>query len=345
MKVLVTGGTGFVGSHVVRHLLSHEHEVRLFVRNREKAEKLFAAHGLLISDIVVGDLSDKYFVSKALIDCNAVVHAAAVTPMQGASNEELFKTNVKGVKAVMDAACEQHIEKIIYVSSVTAIFQPNAVNLNADSPIISSRHPYGQSKAAAETYIRQLQLDGKPIKSVYPGGVIGPDDPGRSATVMSLWYRITHGFKITSGGTQQIDVRDLAAIIVSLLELKEGKGGRYITAGHYLTWPKLAALLEDIMGRPLNKQNISGWFLRLVGVYYDAKRVFVKIDSPISAETMRYATQWPRIENDPVIKQSGMTLRSPRQTYTDTLRWMLSIGLLKSSDMPALVKVDDSVRR
>jgi len=337
MKVLVTGATGFVGSHVVKQLVAKGHDIRLLVRNREKAEQLFSKQNIFITDMVVGDVSDRDIVSKALIDCNAVVHAAAVTPMQGVSEQELFNTNVEGVKVVMDSACQQCIQHIVYVSSITAIFQPDQTNLNANSPVVQSRHAYGQSKAEAEKYIRLLQSRGKPVKSVYPGGVIGPDDPGRSATVMSLWYRVTQGFKITSGGTQQIDVRDLAAIIIGLLELKDGKAGRYITAGHYLAWPKLAMLLEDIIGRPLKKQNIPGWFLRLIGKYYDIKRLFIKVDSPISAETMRYAIQWPRIENDAVIKQMGIALRSPRQSYTDTLQWMLSVNLLKQKEAPALV--------
>lgn len=339
MKVLVTGATGFIGSHVVKKLLANGHDVRLLVRNYEKAQQFFSARGLAITDIVVGDITDRDFVSKNLIDCNAVVHAAAVTPMQAGSEQVLFKTNVDGVKTIIGSACDQCIEHIIFLSSITAIFSPDDTRLNADSPVAISRHPYGRSKAEAETYIRHLQAEGKPVKSVYPGGVIGPDDPGRSATVMALWYRVTRGFKMTSGGTQQIDVRDLASVIVALLELKDGKGGRYITAGHYMSWPKFARLLEDIIGRPLIKQNMPGWFLRLIGSYYDIKRRFVTVDSPISAETMRYATQWPQIENDPVIKKLGIQLRSPRQTFTDTLAWMLDTGLLQSQDVPALAKI------
>jgi len=343
MKVLVSGATGFVGSHVVKKLVANGHDVRLLVRNKDKAEKIFSECGVLLPDVVVGDITDRNFISKALIDCNAVVHAAAVTPMQGVSEQELFKTNVEGVKAVIGSACEQCIEHIVYVSSITAIFQPDQLNLNADSPVVQSRHTYGQSKAEAEKYIRLLQSQGKPVKSVYPGGVIGPDDPGRSATVMALWYRVTQGFKITSGGTQQIDVRDLASIIVGLLESSDAKAGRYMTAGHYMTWSKLAALLESIIGRSLTKKNIPGWFLRWIGVYYDMKRLFINIDSPVSAETMRYATQWPNIENDPIIKKMGIQLHSPRQTYTDTLRWMLGIGLIKPRDAP-LLKLNKSVQ-
>jgi dihydroflavonol-4-reductase len=339
MKVLVTGGTGFVGSHVVRTLIANGHNVRLLVRNFEKAQQFFSTLGIELTDIVVGDITDRDFISKILIDCNAVVHAAAVTPMQAVSEQDLFKTNVEGVKTVIGAACDQCIEHIVFVSSITAIFSPDNAHLDANSPVVRSKHPYGKSKAEAEIYIRRLQAEGKPIKSVYPGGVIGPDDPGRSATVMALWYRIAQGFKITSGGTQQIDVRDLAGIIAGLLALNDGKGGRYITAGHYMTWSKFAFLLEDIIGRPLAKQKISGWFLRLVGFYYDTKRLFVKIDSPISAETMRYATQWPVIANDPIVKELITQLRSPRQTFTDTLAWMLQTGLLKPQDAPALANL------
>jgi len=141
MKVLVTGATGFVGSHVVKKLVDHGHDVRLLVRNYDKAKRHFELRSVLVSDIVVGDIADRDFVSRILIDCDAVVHAAAVTPMQNVSEQELFKTNVEGVKAVVGSACEQCIQHIVYVSSVTAIFQPNQSSLNGDTPIAKSSHP------------------------------------------------------------------------------------------------------------------------------------------------------------------------------------------------------------
>lgn len=336
MRVLVTGATGFVGSHAVCELLRRGHQVSLLVRDTEKAEKLFAERGVSVDQLVQGSVSSTADVSKALQGCDAVIHAAAITPMQGASEQELLATNVDGVKQVVGGALEAGINNIIFVSSLTAIFKPYPARVDENSPIAESAHPYGKSKAAAEAYVRSLQAQGKGVKTVYPGGIVGPDDPGLSATLMSLQYRMTQGFKVTSRGTQQIDVRDLAAIMVALLEKSDAEPGRYITTGHYMSWADFAALLEKVSGAVLEKKKIPGWFLRTVGVFYDIKRKFAPVALPISAETMRYATQWPDAPQSPALNQLAVSLRPVEDTFLDTLCWMLQRGLLQPGQVPAL---------
>src|SRR5690606_35755991 len=149
---------------------------------------------------------------------DGVVHAAAGTPMQIASVEQLFAVNVGGVKNVVGSALALGIERIVCVSSITAIFNPDASRVTADAPLAASQLPYGQSKVEAEIYLRELQANGAPIAIVYPGGVIGPDDPGFSDSFKALKHRIENGFRIFGdGGMQFIDVRDLAALIYSLV--------------------------------------------------------------------------------------------------------------------------------
>jgi nucleoside-diphosphate-sugar epimerase len=336
MRVLVTGSTGFVGFHVLRALKRKKHEVVALVRSTEKAQRLFAQYGVVVDRLVVGSIADSNVVRDALQGCDAVVHAAAVTPMQVASEKELLATNVDGVKNVIGTACELGINNNVFVSSITAIFNTNAARMSADAPIAKSKHIYGQSKAQAEAYVRSLQAQGEGVKTVYPGGIIGPDDPARSATLMSLLYRMTQGFRITSGGTQQIDVRDLAAFIVALLEKNDGKPARYLTAGHYMAWREFADLLDAISGKKLPRSEIAGWKLRLFGRITDIKRLFKPDPSPISAETMRYATQWPCVKNADEIQQLGIVLREPRATFTDTLRWLGETGLLDKALLPKL---------
>lgn len=336
MRVLVTGSTGFVGFHVLRALQSKGHTVSVLVRSAEKAQQLFAKYGIAVDRIIVGSIADAAVVRDALQGCDAVVHAAAVTPMQVASEKELWATNVDGVKNVIGLACEAGIANGIFVSSITAIFNTNPARMSADAPIAKSKHLYGQSKAQAEQFVRALQAQGKGVKTVYPGGIIGPDDPGKSATLMSLLYRMTQGFRITSGGTQQIDVRDLAAFIVALLEKNDGKPARYLTAGHYMAWEEFADLLDEVSGRKLPRSAVAGWKLRLFGRITDIKRLFKPDPSPISAETMRYATQWPCIKNTDEIQRLGIVLREPRETFSDTLRWLGETGLLDKKLLPKL---------
>lgn len=335
MLTLVTGGTGFVGSHVTRQLLAKGHSVRLLVRDPDKASQFYRQFDQGMPELFQGDVTDSTSVVEALEGCDAVVHAAAGTPISVPSKEQLFAVNVGGTKNVIGAAVGAGLKSIVYVSSVTAIFNTDASQVTADAPVVSSNMPYGQSKVAAEEYVRSLQDQGAPIATVYPGGIIGPDDPGFSDAFKALHHRINNGFRIFGGGgMQHIDVRDLATFMVCLLE--DGSAGRFLLPGPYCRWTELADIIERVSGARLERIPASGWKLRLVGRLLDIIRLFKKVDTPISAEMMRYATLWPRIENTGELARRGIVLRSTEETFADSLQWMLSAGYLKPEQVPKL---------
>lgn len=333
MKVLITGGTGFVGSHVCRQLMDGGHDVRLLVRSSDRARKLYSDIVGSEPELVQGDITDCEVVKQAVAGCDAVVHAAAGTPMQIESVDKLFEVNVGGVKNIVGAALDQGIDRIICLSSITAIFNEDGAKVTPDAPPTPSKMPYGQSKVEAELYLRKLQDDGAPIAILYPGGIIGPDDPGLSDSCKAIKHRIENGFRIFGdGGMQYIDVRDLAAQIRSLVE--EGGSGRFLVPGVYSTWTEQADLLEEVSGCQLRRIPAKGWKLRLIGRMMDLARKFKQIDAPISAETMRYATLWPNIQNTVEFERRGLSQRDLRETFDDTLRWMVKAGHLRADQCP-----------
>jgi dihydroflavonol-4-reductase len=341
MRMLVTGGTGFVGSHVARQLQGAGHEVRLLARNPDKATAFFSGLGEPVPELVRGDITNAESVRTALADCDGLVHAAAGTPIRTKSVEEMFAVNVGGVKNVVGAALDQGLASIVCLSSITAIFNPDGDKVTPDAPPVPSRLPYGQSKVEAELYLRELQDSGAPIAIVYPGGVIGPDDPGFSDTCAALKHRIENGFRIFgNGGMQHVDVRDLAQLVCSLVtETGTERGaGRFLVPGVYLKWSELADLVEEVSGCSLTRIPASGWKLRLIGRLVDVVRNFRTVDTPISAETMRYATLWPNIANTPELEARGLTLRDPRQTFSDAIAWMVRAGHLEPGLCPGLTR-------
>ena len=335
MRVLVTGGTGFVGSHVCRQLLGAGHAVRLLVRDRHKAQAYYQRLGEGVPELVDGDVTDSASVKAALEGCDGVVHAAASTPMQMGSVEQLFAVNVGGVKNVVGTALALGIERIVCISSITAIFNTDAAKVTADAPPATSRLPYGQSKVEAEIYLRALQAQGAPIAIVYPGGVIGPDDPGFSDSFKALKHRIENGFRIFGGGGMQfVDVRDLAALVCALVT--DGVAGRFLLPGVYSRWTEQADLIEAVSGCTLQRIPAQGWKLRLVGRVMDVVRLFKAVDSPISAETMRYATLWPNIRNTDELARRGLRLRSARETFADSIAWMVRAGHIDAKRCPGI---------
>jgi nucleoside-diphosphate-sugar epimerase len=335
MRVLVTGATGFVGSHTAMRLLESGHGLRLLVRDRRKAEHIFGPVRLRDVELVVGDVSDLGLVREALRGCDGVVHTAAVTPVGLRPDQDLEAVNVGGVRAVVGGACEEGIESVVYVSSLKAIFHPDASRMTAEAPIAKSRLAYSRSRARAEHYVRSVQQTGAPVMIVYPGNVLGPDDPGLSSAAVALRDRITRRFTITSSGAQQIDVRDLADVVTTLIEEACGPG-RFLAPGHFLSWSEMADLLERLVGRSLERVHVPGWRLRLSGRAVDWLRAFARIDSPLSAESMRHATRWPPVEPSPELAEMGVVFRTPEETFRDTLLWMCEAGHLDRVFAPGL---------
>jgi nucleoside-diphosphate-sugar epimerase len=314
-------------------LRSQGHDVRVLVRNPDKAQNVYQALGEDVPELCQGDITVKASVEAAVRDCEAVVHAAAGTPMKDASAEQLFAINVGGTRNVVDAALEQGVERIVCISSITAIFDPDGSKVTPQAPPKASRLPYGQSKMEAELYLRQRQLEGAPIAILYPGGVLGPDDPGFSDSCKAIKYRIDNGFRIFGdGGMQFVDVRDLASFACSLVE--HGGSGRFLIPGVYSSWVEQADMIEAVAGCQLERIPAKGWKLRLVGRVMDFARRFRTIDSPISHETMCYATQWPRISNTDELEKRGLSLRSARESFDDTLYWMVKAGHLQEAQCP-----------
>ena len=101
MKVLVTGGTGFTGSHTVRSLVACGHEIRLLVRDADKARRVFEPHGFVPDDLVVGDMTDASAVEGALRGCDGVLHAAALVDLRRAAARRVEESNVRGVELVV----------------------------------------------------------------------------------------------------------------------------------------------------------------------------------------------------------------------------------------------------
>ncbi|MGB1140245.1 MAG: hypothetical protein ACPG1A_05055, partial [Halioglobus sp.] len=103
----------------------------------------------------------------------------------------------------------------------------------------------------------------------------------------------------------------------------------------YLKWTELADVVEQASGCDLQRIPAQGWKLRLVGRIVDVVRRFRTVDSPISAETMRYATLWPHIQNSDELERRGIVLRDPSETFGDSIAWMVSQGHLDAATCPA----------
>jgi dihydroflavonol-4-reductase len=335
VKVLVTGGTGFTGSHTVRALAASGHDVRLLVRDADKARRVFEPHGFVPDDLVVGDMTDASTVEDALRGCDGVLHAAALVDLRRAAARRVEESNVRGVELVVGGAARLGLSAIVHVSSLGVFFTPGGPPLSVDLPIAPATSAYARSKAQAEVYVRRLQEDGAPISISYPALVLGPDDPGMSAGNNGIYSFLKDIGVITSSGMQCIDVRDLAAVHARMLELPNG-GHRYAATGEMLCWDDVFSLLDRLTGRHIRRITVPGWLLRAAGSAGDVVKRVYDFEFPLSREAMEFTTRWPGADAGRTMEDLGVRFRDAEATYRDTVVWMYRAGYLTKRQVGSL---------
>jgi nucleoside-diphosphate-sugar epimerase len=237
VRVFVTGGTGFIGAHVVAALQARGHEPVCLVRDVAKATAKFAAPTPTLVD---GDLADIGALARGCDGVEAVVHLAGLTAAR--SRAELFAVNADGTRAMVDVVRASHgaVRRVIHVSSLSAAGPaPFGVPLTGAEPA----HPvsdYGRSKLAGETHVRELHV---PWAILRPPAVYGPHD----REFLRLFKLAARGVApLFGGGAQRLSLiygPDLADAIVACLERMPPPGVYYPAHPETTT---ARALVEDI---------------------------------------------------------------------------------------------------
>jgi nucleoside-diphosphate-sugar epimerase len=319
MRVLVTGGTGFVGGWTAKAISDAGHRVRFLVRNPAGLHTSVERLGVDVSDHVVGDITDDESVRRALDGCDAVVHAAALVATDPRQNDQMMATNSDGARNVLGGAVELGLDPIIHVSSFTALFRPGLRTLRADLPVAGGSDGYGRSKAREERYVRGLQEAGAPVNITYPGMVVGPPVGDRFGEAgegvrAALQMRVIPG---RSAAWLIVDVRDLAALHVALLE--PGRGPRrYMAGGHRVPARQLAGLFATVSGSAMLAAPVPDVALRWAGRLLDQVERVLPISTPLTAAGMQYYTQMPASDDSPAERDLGVVLRDPQETLADT---------------------------
>lgn len=248
VKALVTGGTGFVGSHVARALVEAGHEVRILHR---KTSKLDALKGLTYES-AIGDVLEADAVRAACAGCEWVFHVAAVADYWQADQSRMFAINVEGTRRVLRAAREAGVPRVIFTSSAAAVGfrtdrQPASEHL--DFTLRPHEFPYGYSKLKAEEVARHaVRAHGQDVVTVNPVIVLGPGDlnliSGRFITEMA---RLQWTIPVSSGGIGVVDVRDVARW--QLIAAEKGRTGeRYILGTANYSLRDWYAMCAEVVG-------------------------------------------------------------------------------------------------
>ncbi len=321
MRILVSGATGFIGSHACAALGAAGHTIRVMARNPQRVDAILKPRGIEIHEVAKADMTDATSVAKALEGCDAAVHMAAT--MYGGA--DVLEANVAGVRNVVGQACERGLDPILYTSSIASMFPPPDGIHRVDDPVVSLKTTYGFSKSEGERYVRSLQAEGAPVVTIYPAGVYGPEDPVLGEASKGLRDRLRFTWFDTTGGTACVDVRDVAKVIAAALE--PGKGPRrFMAGGHFLTWMEEAALVERLTGRRVRRLRIPPAALRGVGRLLDWGKQVVAFDYPLTHEAAQFVTMSVPCDNTGTTKALGVEFRATEETLGDAIRWLHRAG-------------------
>lgn len=337
MRVLITGGTGFVGYHSARALLAAGEEVSLLVRNRDKAIALFGSHPAVT--VVTGDMNDAASVRRALRGCDALLHSAALVSTDRRDAERVFEINSGGIRTVLEAGLEANLDALIHVSSVTALYDPAAKRLDETSPpgIGEGHSGYGRSKIAGEHFARQLQARGAPVYITYPGSVIGPEDPGFTEPHQGIAALMRGVSPQMPSGNQYIDVRDLAEAHLRILQ-RRPDSRRFPLGGTFLPWREHGPLLRELTGRLFLPLPVLPGVPLLAGKVLDRLRKLVPVELPVTEEGMRYATHWVMLDDSHTLATLDLQYRPLYDTFEAALLSLYASGHLSRRQLGRLAR-------
>ncbi len=254
MKAFITGATGFVGSHVARALADRGADLRLLVRPSSKLDNLAG----LNAETVVGDLREPASLKKAMQGCEFVFHVAADYRIWVRDPEEMYKANVDGTKALIQAAQECGVRRVIYCSSVATmgfkasggIANPEIVDEATPVSLDDMVGPYKRSKFMAEQIALEAGRRGGNVVVVNPTTPIGEKDIKPTPTgriVVDFLKRKFPAYVDT--GLNLADVKEVARGHVLAME-KARPGERYILGGENLTLKQILDKLAALTGLP-----------------------------------------------------------------------------------------------
>ena len=339
MRVLITGGTGFVGSHTAAAVLRAGHEVRLLVRRPERADAALAPLGIRIEDIVRGDVLDAASVQAAVEGCDAIINAAAVYSMDPREAGAALATNARATEVVLEAAAAARLDPIIHVSSYVALL-PSREVLGPDSPVGVGGPAYPRSKAESELIARRHQSEGTPVVTSYPGAVVGPHDPYFGDTNFTLAMILGNRMPFAlPGGWPLADVRYVANGHAAMLQ--PGRGPRrYLLGGHYRPWSELYASLRRLTGRRLHTVPTPGLLATASGRAMDSLQRVTRPRLPFGHQGAWTVTRCAGTDDSAARQELGIEPPPLEQTLSDTIHWMVHAGHLPTTLAGTLAPAD-----
>ena len=319
-KILVTGGSGFIGSVVVRTLINEGAQVRCLLRPTSKLDRLAG----LSYERAEGDIRDRASIDRALAGCTGIIHLAGLSSWDLIDSPAMKEVTIEGARNLLQAARDARLERFVFVSSATAINasdQPKVYDETAPFELGSSGLNYAIHKHAAEEMCLVFNAEGLPVVIVNPTEVYGPNDTELITAGNLIDFAKSSPVMVCSGGTSVAYVDDVALGTVRALE-RGRPGERYILGGENMNIKDLAAVTLALLGQKKRIMTLPNSVIR--GVAKGALGLGIPV--PFNPRVIPYATRYWFVDSSKATHELGVTFRPAREALAPTLAWLKETG-------------------
>jgi dihydroflavonol-4-reductase len=329
MTTLVTGGAGFIGSHLVARLVERGDRVRVLERPGVRVDHL----PLDRIEVVFADIRDVAAVDRAVAGCTEVYHLAA-NPQLWTQRRGLFRqVNYQGAINVLESALAAGARRVLHTSTesiLTRVHQSGPIAEDQQVPLEDVVGPYCRSKYFAERHAFKLAEAGAPVVIVNPTLPVGPGDWGRSPpTQMILDFCKGKRREYLEADLNLIDVRDVADGMI--LALERGRPGRRYLLGHEnLSIRSVFCMLAELTGLPEPRREVP-YAVALAAAYVSEWLADVFTHQTPAASVTGVKLTRRRMHFDPrrSLEELGLKPRPVSESLRDAIAWYRRIGWLK----------------
>ncbi len=327
MKLLVTGGTGFLGRRTV-DLLAENHELRLLVRPTSNRDRF--PDGVTFAE---GDVTDRDSLIRAAQDCDAILHAAALVKIL-APAEQFDRINIGGLENVIAAAQAFDIQKVVYVSSFMALGPtengPGGV-LDEQASVADRQwiNDYERTKTLSDRAARKAIESGVPLNVIYPGVIYGPGELTEGNIVLRHVLDLAHKrLPALLGKAERVwnysFVEDVAAGIVKVLE-QAPVGERFVLAGDNVTQGDFYATVGRVFGIKTPSLRMPDAMAKLSGAMMKGWAQLTGGTPKLTPDLVEvYRHDWA-LSNQKAETELGYTWRTLEEGLSLSAEWLKSL--------------------
>ncbi|HJN05051.1 MAG TPA: NAD-dependent epimerase/dehydratase family protein [Bacteroidales bacterium] len=331
--ILVTGGTGLVGSHLVFKLAVAGETPVVFKRSTSdilKTKKVFSYYTNDVDSLfnkikwIDGDISDFYSVLDAMEGISYVYHTAAIVSFQSSDKESIISANITGTKNIVNAALEKDIKKLVHISSIGVFGRSNNNDIVTEETHWNAKKSsaYSTSKYHAEMEVWRGISEGLNAVIVNPSVILGPGnwDSGSS----KLFSTMYNGLKFYSMGSNGfVDVKDVVEAMIILMKSKTSSE-RYILNSENVSYKQLFFWMADSLDVKRPKYKATKFISEIVWRILWTKRFVTGKKSAITKETAETSRQIYNYSNDKFVEETAFKFISIKESINKNAKLFLS---------------------